>query len=359
MIVSTGIVAAPPIYGGAIESHTFTLANALGELGARVHYVSDIRDNANIKANVRAYPVHAPISKLPVPFPGWIITHAIGGILSAKVSYTVTMNHPVDVAHFHEETSAMLYLGLRAKVPVVFTLHNPPPWVGQVSPRGEALARSMISKVVSSRVIKKADHFIALSRAVANGFSQLLDLDEEKVSVVHHPVDTEFFKPDPLREQEARERFGLVGRYILFVGRLDARKGASNLLTAAAKLNPRPSVVIVGDGVERQFLIGQAKSLGIQSSTRLLGAIPSTFLPGLFSAADCLVFPSVSEMSPLTVIEALACGLPVAAFDLPVLRDIIRPGDNGFLLSHNAESLASAITLVTTDETLWSRMKLN
>ena len=181
MIVSTGIVAAPPIYGGAIESHTFTLANALGELGARVHYVSDIRDNANIKANVRAYPVHAPIRKFPVPFPGWIITHAIGGILSAKVSYTVTLNHPVDVAHFHEETSAMLYLGLRAKVPVVFTLHNPPPWVGQVSPRGEALARSMISKVVSSRVIKKADHFIALSRAVANGFSQLLDLDEDGV----------------------------------------------------------------------------------------------------------------------------------------------------------------------------------
>src|SRR5438105_6416611 len=211
MIVSTGIVPAPPIYGGAIESHTFTLANALGEEGANVHYVGDIRKGASLKANVRAHPVHAPIRKFPVPFPGWIITHAIGGILSAKVSYDVTLKQVLDVAHFHEETSAMLFLGMTAKVPVVFTLHNPPPWVGQVSHRGEALARSMISRVVASKVIKKADHFIALSRAVANGFVQLLDLDTERVSVVHHPVDTEFFKPDPLRGEEAREKFGLIG----------------------------------------------------------------------------------------------------------------------------------------------------
>src|SRR6266699_3672091 len=191
MIVSTGIVPAPPIYGGAIESHTFTLANALGEQGAKVHYVSDIQNNATLKENVITYPVHAPIRKFPVPFPGWIITHAIGGILSAKASYDVTLKQALDVAHFHEETSAMLFLRMKTKVPVVFTLHNPPPWVGQVSSRGEALARSMISKVVARRVIKEADHFIALSRTVANGFVQLLHLDSEKVSVVNHPVDTE------------------------------------------------------------------------------------------------------------------------------------------------------------------------
>ncbi len=359
MIVSSGIIPAPPIYGGAIESHTFVLANALGQEGATVHYVSDLRKGASLQANVTGHPVHAPIRKFPVPFPGWVVTHALGGLLSARASLGVTSRLAIDAAHFHEETSALLYLEMRAKVPVVFTLHNPPPWVGNVSSHAERLARSMISAVVAEKVIRKADHFIALSKPVADGFTSLLGLDEEHVSVVPHPIDTDFFRPDPAHERQARETFGLSGPYVLFVGRLDPRKGARNLLLAAARLDPKPTTVIVGDGIEKRSLIDLSKRLGIRKSTSFLGAVPTQLLPGLFSAADCLVFPSVSEMSPLTVVEALASGTPVIAFRLPVLSDVIRSGYNGFLLSSDVESLASTIALLTNDHVLRRRMKEN
>ena len=104
MMVSTGIVPVPPITGGAIESHVFALANALADRGALVHYIGDIRSGTPRHYNVRYHPVHSPIRSFPLPFPGWIISHLVGGSLSAKVSYGITLQEKIDVAHFHEET---------------------------------------------------------------------------------------------------------------------------------------------------------------------------------------------------------------------------------------------------------------
>jgi len=359
MVVSTGIVPSPPVYGGAIESHTFLLASALGRAGIKVHYVSDVRKGTALGPNVTVHPVHGPVRKFPVPFPGWIFSHAIGGVLSAGISYEVSLRKEVEVAHFHEETSALLYLRFRPRVPVVFTLHNPPSWLGSVSSKSEALARNAISAVTSRHVVQRSEHFVTFSSSVADGFIRLYGLERERVSVVPHPVDTEFFRPDPGREETARKKYGLQDRYILFLGRLDPRKGISSLLQAVAQLERKPVTVIGGDGPERDSLIELARSLGIGSSTRFLGPVPGPFVPGLLSGADCLVLPSVAEMSPLIIVEALACGLPVVAFDLPGLRGLVADGYTGYLLRPDVSALSSALERIVQDDQARRRLSRN
>src|SRR5439155_24298659 len=132
-------------------------------------------------------------------------------------------------------------------------------------------------------------------------FCNWLNLDKERVSVIGHPVDTDFFKPDKESERRAREKFALAEPYIIFVGRLDSRKGVANLLQAVAKMPSKLSTVIIGDGVQKDALIKLAKELNIQSLVRFLGPVSVSFLPGLLSGASCMVLPSLLEMSPLTV----------------------------------------------------------
>src|SRR6266568_7358562 len=165
MLVSTGIIPAPPAFGGAIESHAFVLSNALARKGARVHFVSDVIPGAKFHPNVRVHPVHSPIKIFPAPFPTWILTHSVGGALSAMTGYSVTLSHRPDVAHFHEETSAAMYLSLKPRVPTAFTLHNPPPWIGQIPSSAEAYVRRTLSLLTAQRVIKRVNKFILFHRS--------------------------------------------------------------------------------------------------------------------------------------------------------------------------------------------------
>jgi len=357
MIASTGIVPAPPILGGAIESHAYVVANAVASKGAKIHFLSDITPGAKFHPNIQTHPLHSPLRKFPVPFPTWILTHSLGGLLTAKTGYEVTLSQKPDVAHFHEETSAALYLSLKPRVPTVFTLHSPISWDGETPPRAEAAIRRLFTEITAQRVVRKVARFVALSTSVAQYFSDWVGLDRTRISVIPHPIDTDFFRPDREAEGISRQKLGLKGPYILFVGRLDPRKNVRTLLRAVAKLRTRPITVIVGDGVERESLMSLAKAIGVDSSIRFLGPVPVQLLPGLYSGAEFVVLPSLSEMSPMTVIEALSCGAPVVATRLSVLRDVITHGQNGLLISPTTEELSNTIATLDSDNALKHKMK--
>ena len=359
MLVSTGIVPAPPIFGGAIESHAFVLSNALARKGVTVHFVSDVVPGAKFHPNVKVHPVHSPIKIFPAPFPKWILTHSVGGALSAMTGYSVTLKHRPDIAHFHEETSAAMSLSLRPRIPSVFTLHNPPPWIGRISSSSEARVRRALSLITAQQIVKRTDRFIALTSVVAEQFGTWLGM-EEKIRVVPHPVDTDFFRPDGVGEQRARDTYKLGdGPYALFVGRLDPRKGVSNLLRAIERIHPSFMTVIAGSGNERSSLMALSRELGIDSQVRFIGSVPRVLLPGLYSGAEFAVVPSLSEMSPMVVMEALSCGTPVVATDLLVLREVVANGLNGFLVEPDPADLSEAMRLLDSDENLKRRMKLN
>jgi len=139
---------------------------------------------------------------------------------------------------------------------------------------------------------------------------------------------------------------------ILFVGRLVYGKGADVLLEAMPCIvarHPDATLTLVGDGPEKVSLADTAHRLGLDGRVCFVGAKPHARLAQYYRRAALLVLPSREEGFGLVLVEAMGCGCPVAASDLPAVRVLLddgacgalfRPGDPADLASVVGELLA-------------------
>ncbi|HJX12909.1 MAG TPA: glycosyltransferase [Dehalococcoidales bacterium] len=162
----------------------------------------------------------------------------------------------------------------------------------------------------------------------------------DRVSVVPCGVNLETFRP--VDREAARQKLGLSDdKILLFVGRIDPLKGADRLLRALPRLGNTGSlrlVIIGGDEYSRnevEKLRKLAAGLGIADRVTFQGIVKQDRLPYFYSAADVCVVPSYYESFGLVALESLACGTPVVASDVGDLRNIIRPGETGYVVSEN------------------------
>lgn len=177
-----------------------------------------------------------------------------------------------------------------------------------------------------------------------------LGMPEARVVVASMGVDTSAFSPPASNVN----REGL-----LFVGRLAEKKGVTHLLDAFAWLLPRRPglrLTIVGDGPLRATLEAQAQASGIAGAVCFEGARPPADVPAYFRRAAVFVMPSVVAASGdqeglgLVAAESLASGCPVVAHDLPAVRDLVRDGDTGLMVTPgDTAALAAAIESLLSD----------
>ncbi|RMF97944.1 MAG: glycosyltransferase family 1 protein [Planctomycetota bacterium] len=136
------------------------------------------------------------------------------------------------------------------------------------------------------------------------------------------------------------------GRFVVYVGRLDAQKGVDVLLHSAAEWLPRyPDVYVLlaGDGPQRTRLQRLAHTLGIDSRVLFLGFRKD--IPALLHASELFVLPSRWEGMPNAVLEAMAAGLPVVATDVEGVREVL--GDTAPLVPpDNPRELTTQITRI-------------
>lgn len=140
---------------------------------------------------------------------------------------------------------------------------------------------------------------------------------------------------------------------ILFVGRLAREKGADILLRAMPRilaLQPEATLTLIGDGPEKVSLRETAASLDLAGRVRFAGALPNAVLPEHYRRAALLVLPSRREGFGLTLVEALGCGCPVAASDLPAPRALLEDGRAGRLFrAEDPDALARAVLELLAD----------
>jgi len=166
-----------------------------------------------------------------------------------------------------------------------------------------------------------------------------------------HGVDESEFRP--LDASELRSRLGLGGPIVGYVGRLIRKKGVNVLVEAAARMDPRPSLLIVGDGEERDALVAQARELGIEETTRFLPAVPHEEVPLYLSAMDVMVLPSIrsrdfNEPFGRVLVEAMACGVPVVGTTCGSMGLVL--GDAGLLVPDgDAAAIAEAVASLVED----------
>ena len=178
------------------------------------------------------------------------------------------------------------------------------------------------------------------------------DASPDRVSVIPCGVNLELFQP--VDKEIARQRLGFDDdQVILFVGRIEPLKGIDQLLRAMPYLqnDQKPRLVIIGGDEysqpEVERLQRLSRDLHIESSVTFLGVVKHEELPFFYSAANVCVVPSYYESFGMVALESIACGTPVVATDVGDLKNIIRQGETGYVVTDNApHRLADKIALL-------------
>ena len=142
------------------------------------------------------------------------------------------------------------------------------------------------------------------------------------------------------------------GRDVVFLGRLEiAQKGLDLLLDAyVAVVDQLPGrLVLAGDGPDRRALEAQARRLGIADRLSFLGRVEGEEKLRLLAGARVVAMPSRYETFGIVAAEALACGTPVVAFEIPSLREVVVPGVGVLVPPHDVHALGRSLVEVATD----------
>jgi glycosyltransferase involved in cell wall biosynthesis len=207
------------------------------------------------------------------------------------------------------------------------------------------------------RCLQEADHVVTIADAmkqeiVARG------IDATKISVAPNVVDTERFSPRE-KSDELLDSYGLGQRPVVgYISNIGWREGIQHLVEAVAILRDRGHDVaglVVGDGPELSMLRSLVAERGLTSHFVLTGHVPNEQIEDHYALIDLFVVPRVNDraarlVTPLKPLEAMAMGKPIIAADLPALRELVMPGQRGFVFeTENSESLADVLIEALSD----------
>ncbi|MFA4826240.1 MAG: glycosyltransferase family 4 protein [Methanoregula sp.] len=161
----------------------------------------------------------------------------------------------------------------------------------------------------------------------------------EKIRVIHNGVDTELFSP---RKTGGKKKY----QQLLWVGRFVPGKGVNNLIEAFQKIvkdfeNTR--LILVGEGPLKSTIDDQIEKLGLKNNVEIYDYWNNSKLPELYNESDIFILPSLMEGVPRTILEAMACGIPVIITELPHLREIVN-GAGLIVPQGDSEKLTCAIS---------------
>jgi len=195
-------------------------------------------------------------------------------------------------------------------------------------------------------------HFVAVADHVLQAATSTGHIQRERASVIYNGVDVRRFRPRRYRTpKQSNIEIGCVAR-------LSHEKRHDVLLQAIAQLAPKYKNVrlhLVGDGPSRGALETQAGYLGLGRNVRFLGL--RNDVPEWLRAMEVLVLGSATEGLPLTILEAMASGLPVVATSVGGVPEMVEDGVNGFLVPpEDPVALAAALERLVKDRDLRLRM---
>ena len=254
----------------------------------------------------------------------------------------------VDIIHAHSHlffsTNVCALARIFHSAPLIITNH------GLISASAPAWLNILYKHTFSTATFHIADHIICYTDIEKENIEKL-GIDPKKISVIHNGVDTTLFAPVPYGKPKDRKQIVWAGRYV-------PGKGVEYLIEAFSqvlKKFPGAHLVLVGDGPEKTATEERIRRLQIQSSVTLIDYLDNAKLPQLYNQSDMFVLPSLMEGVPRTLLEAMACRVPVVTTNLPHLLDIVEGA--GFVVPPKDTMLLSdAILTILEDASLAEKM---
>jgi alpha-1,3-rhamnosyl/mannosyltransferase len=241
-------------------------------------------------------------------------THGVGRYARCLLTALRELGHG-EVSESHQPRRCDVYHSpwidgalLRCPVPMVVTLHDLAP----LKRHGQYL-RSTLRFKLRYLAVQRAARVIVPTYAVAEDVESVLDIPHERIAVIPEAPAASLHPRSSAEVSAVRQRYELPDRYLVWVGAMqtpDPRKRVAALTRA----NRSMPLVLVGPTAQ------WAREL---PDVTLTGAVSDDELAAIYTGAHALVFPSDDEGFGLPPVEALACGTPVAASDVPALREVL------------------------------------
>ncbi len=329
---------------GVIKAVDF-MTLGLRELGHEVYVIT--ADYPGFQENdpfVLRYPSIAagPASKFPLAIP-------FQPILNKKIE---TLN--LDVIHSQHpfllgETAARL--ARKKNIPLVFTFHTRYDDYLHYTPFGipKFISRAFLQRKII-RYLRKCDSIIAPTPSIKKLIFEYGIKD--KCQIVPNAIALDSFQKTD--GKAIQKKYQLDDKKVsLFIGRLAPEKNLSFLLEAFVSVIhevPNARLMLIGDGPSRGDLEIKTKKLGLSNFVIFPGMIPYQQVPNYLSLSKIFTTPSKSEVNPLSIMEAMAAGVPVLALRSPWSEEIISHGKNGLLADDNKDAFAKSLILLLKDD---------
>jgi glycosyltransferase involved in cell wall biosynthesis len=209
--------------------------------------------------------------------------------------------------------------------------------------------------------LPKADLIVTVCAAFAGELTTVARVPAEKIRVQHNSIRPAQ-RPAPEDVRALRERLGIANdhRVILSIGRMSKEKAHADLIEAfkqlgAANLDLNCTLVIVGDGPERETLTATVHALGIAKRVVFAGQVRD--VQPFYAMADAFVLSSHSEGSPNVLLEAMAAPVPVVATSVGGVPEMVENEKSALLVpARDPTALAAAITRILRDSNLGLRL---
>lgn len=261
----------------------------------------------------------------------------------------------IEVVHAHQYSpffyAALAKLATGGRFRLMLTEH------GRHYPDEVSPVRRGINRIVLDRL---ADAVNACCEFSAKALSRNDGFQGKRIEIIENGIEVERYagdrNSDEFRYQRVRLGLQEDRRYVTMIARFHPVKDHAMLLRAFAKVAVKRAdvdLLLVGDGPLRDKLEAQVKDLGIAERVRFLGI--RNDVPDILRAVDLFALTSVCEAASLTLLEAMAAGLPVVVTDVGGNPEIVRQGIDGLLVPRDDDAAMANALLNLLDDPVQAR----
>ena len=319
---------------GGVTMHVSQLARELGRSGHEVQVLAPHSPSRECQDRDLLVPLGRSV---PLPSGGSIARVSLSWWLARRIR-ALLHREQYDVIHLHEPMAPIL--------PLTVLEYSTTVNVGTFHACHSRQHLYKMSRPVIKRWRRRLHGSIAVSRAAMRYVNGTFPGEYE---IIPNGIDVDHFSQNA--EPWPQYRDGKTN--IIFVGRLEKRKGLRYLLEAYGRLkwdNPDLRLLVVGPGNPDKDSYHVLGSQNLQD-VEFLGRVPYEDLPRYYASADIFCSPATGgESFGIVLLEAMAAGKPVVASDIEGYRGVMRDGQQGLLFRNkNVESLASQLETLIRD----------
>ncbi len=321
----------PPQQIGGVGVYIYEISSLLARMGHRVFVISEAierplqyRDNG-----VHVYrisPGRIPcLNILRERLKGFLERLEYSLAASRKIKELIA-RHKIDIVESCEaRAEGFWHYFFKKTPPLVIRLHTSEGIIYRLNRLPDRLDRWLTEKLEEWWILR-ASRLIGISRAATKLTERHYRIRSSNIPIIPNPVDINLFVPQPKIVQKD---------YILYVGRLEFRKGVHVLVRAIPHILtefPEVKFILIGsDSGMKEYILDKATQLKIQDSIKVIDQMPRARIVKYYQQSLLCVAPSLWENFPYVILEAMACGKAVVASRIGGIAEIIKDGENGIL----------------------------